>query len=522
MLILQEWIETSGLTGQKVHARLVPEHYGMAEDAKVPGRSRFYEQLQGHKVEEATIKAIEDICFGCTVAERLQPALQLLHAAQSNPTTRSVESARLISDLESQLAARNEELIITQGRQIELLEETQSLLKERQSLKDAFTRSDALIYDTQQLVAGLYWASSELERELVQCKRERAALRVVVGPDAAELAEARARIQELEHAQKELASQLAQAKRERDAALELNEELMAELHRVEPDEETPGFAVDFAAEGLWASDPLGQDRGPTDVHTVLNRTRKMMYDLREKHSELRRSVADFSMEKTVPTRSDQPARQATEVELYAKAMRTEVPGDIAHWIDALRSDGHTENVISQRLINLAQRGSESVGGFARYMDLVDGVSQESHTAATQLLMAAGAYREIGELRTHLRRHAESPIGSCFLRGMALGRPPADLAHALRFLRKGSMSNQEDRALAERVLQLLAEFGTEERLQNVLRHLTKTDGNRVQELRKRRNSATSAVRPTNLPPVGSSPGRIITGMVVSHGEPAPER
>lgn len=404
--------------------------------------------------------------------------------------------------------AKNEEIIAAQRRQIEVLED-------QRRLREAFTRSDALLSDSQQLVTGLLWASSELERELVQCKRERAALRVVAGPDVTALAEARARIEELEQAKEELGRQLAQARRDRDAALALNEQLMQALHRAGPDETGPGFDVDFAFEDLWTADPLGQDRGPTDVHTVLNRTRKMMYDLSERRFALRRSVAEFSTDDPSAGDSDEESRQAAEMELYARAMSTGAAGDIAAWINGLRGGDDTEEAINSRLVHFAQRGSEEVGGFGRFLDLAEGVNRHSPRAGEQLLTAAGAYREIGELRPHLRRHAGTPIGECFVRGMALGRPPVDLAHSLRFLRKGAMSNQEDRAMAERVVRVLAEFGTDERVSDVLGHLTRADAATIRHFRQQRTTSSKAALLTDQRSDPTRASRIITGTVVKH-------
>ncbi|MFD7001738.1 hypothetical protein ACFWA5_37190 [Streptomyces mirabilis] len=506
--ILNRWIVSSGLTRQQVFERLVPEHFG--DDDKIPSRTSYYAQLQGKKLRRALVIAVEDICFQIPDAARRQPALDLLKAAQETPTPRSPETARMLNDLEKKLAAKNEEIIAAQGRHIEVLEE-------HRRLREAYTRSDALLGDSQQLVAGLLWASSELEREIVQCKRERAALRVVAGPDATALAEARARIQELEQAKEELAQQLAQAQRDRDAALALNEELMQSLYQAGHDETSPGFDVAFTFEDLWTSDPLGRDRGPTDVHTVLNRTRKMMYDLSEQRSALRRSAAEFSTDNPGAGDSDEKSRQATEMELYARAMSTGATSDIAAWISGLRGSDQTEEAINSRLVLFAQRGSEKVGGFAHFLDLAEGVNRHSPGAGEQLLTAAGAYREIGELRTHLRRHADTPIGECFLRGMALSRPPKDLAHALRFLRKGTMSIQEDRALAERVVRTLAEFGTDERVSDVLDHLTRADAATIRQFRQHRKAASQTARQTDQSPAPAASGRIITGTVVTHSD-----
>jgi tetratricopeptide (TPR) repeat protein len=509
--MLDQWMTQAGLTRTSVHKKLRNEFF---RSRTVPPQSTFYAQLQGKNLKPDTVRAVHEVCLGKIDHDLLGIAFGLLRKAEADPTPLTSETEKIIADLSRRIAEKNEEIISVQNRQIEALAEAGRL-------REALTRSDALLADSQQLVTGLLWATSELQRELTQSKKDRIHLQVRPGPDAAALDEAQAKIKELEQAKAQLAAQLAQAERDRDAALALHEKALRELEDAGVGQAPPNQDVDRAFEELWTSDPLGQEEGRTDVHTVIARSRSILTNLSEQREALRRTLGVFSTENRDGPGVAEKARHA-EAELYARALSSGSVNDLAAWITTLRGGGGTEGAINARLAAFARRGAGEIGGFSRFFQLVEALNRRNPSASEMLLAAAGAHREIGELRPYLRQHADSPIGECFLRGMALQRPPQDLAHALRFLRKGSMSIQEDRALAERVVRILAEFGSDERVHQVLPHLIRTDASTIRQFRQHRRAAgTSSPRGSQpiMSPAGESDSprptpRIITGTVVT--------
>jgi hypothetical protein len=534
---LTTWRDKRGLSIAQVHEKLTEEHF---TDGKIPALSTFYAQLSGNSLKIDTIMAVEDICFNRSSESRRKQAEALFKKARDNPTLPEAAAAENASRLRGELDMQRQEMIAAQGKQIELLERNRVLT-------EAVARSDALVSDTQQFVHGLMWATSEIERELVQVTHERNILRAGVRPEEGELAAAQARIAVLEKEQKELGQQLAQARHERDEALAVSENLRRELFtaRANGTAANPG---DDASSGLAMRDDLFGPTTASEGHSsMLEQLRQMSIKLAADRQDLRKAAAnagfstenpqkpaaEMGVEDAAPAAGGQRlassgtvARQPGDVDRLQRAVEIATlatPQDrFVASIRKLREDG-AERAIEAQLFEVArEEGSERVGGASAVFDFVQALMADSPADAERLLEAMGAVRSIAEIRPHLRRHADTKIGLHFLRGMALERPGPDLSRALHYLRKGSMATDEDRDLASRVVKIIAEFATDRRVEAVLQHLTRSDRDVIMQFRQHRQRNAKIGKPksvqvTVVDDVRPEERKVIKGQVIQKRE-----
>ena len=395
--------------------------------------------------------------------------------------------------------------------------------------------------DTQQFIGGLMWASSEIERELVQVTHERNILRAAANPEEAQFAQAHARIAALEAHQKELERQLADARRERDDALAVSESLRRELFVARANGTAATSTTGATAVDLAAADDMFQMRAPGGVPSLLEQLRVLNERLTAERQDLRQAAAHAGFSTDIPQKEpaspsapseDGPSpagavvSQRGDVSRYERAVEVATmatPQDrLAAHIHALRDSGAAERVIEARLIEIARdHGTEQIGGTSAVFDIIRALMESRPEDAKRLLEAMGAYRNIAELRPHLRRHADSVIGLHFLRGMALQRSPKSLSKALHYLRKGTMAISEDRDLAARVVRIIAESATDKRVAAVLPSLARADQEAIKQFRQHRRGNVKIGRPqpaqVTLLHAADPETRVIKGQIVQHDE-----